>query len=170
MRNKLIILFISAIILAVIGGSVIMFSNSEEPSNLNPTDVYLTNSPEKTDFQESQLKAESPTSDKNAEDNVLKFDLTNYQWGIENFPSDKNVGYVDNANTAIEKAKELWIEKYSMFGGQPYNPLDGVKIIVSYDYERDVWLINGTLPPDIDGVVPQALIQKDGKVLAVWMG
>lgn len=101
---------------------------------------------------------------------VGEFTLTKYQWEIENFPSDKNVGQVNDSNTAIEKAKELWIEKFSTAGGKPYNPINGKKIEVSYDSEKECWHINGTLSSNVDGAVPQALIQKDGEVLAVWMG
>ena len=99
-----------------------------------------------------------------------EFSLANYQWEIETFPSDKNVGRVDDANVAVEKAKELWLDKFSMVNGQPYNPVNGRKIKVSYDSENDCWLINGTLPSNTKGSVPCALIQKDGKVLAIWMG
>ncbi len=101
---------------------------------------------------------------------VGKFDLTNYQWEIETFPSDKNVGQVDDANTAIEKSKEIWLDKYNEVNGQPYNPINGRKIEVSYDSKKECWHINGTLPPDVDGAAPNALIQKEGQVLAVWMG
>lgn len=101
---------------------------------------------------------------------VGEFDLTKYQWEIENFPSDKNVGQVNDSNTAIEKAKELWIERFNTVGGKPYNPINGRKIEVSYDFEKECWHINGTLPSNVDGAVPQGLIQKDGKVLAIWMG
>ena len=100
--------------------------------------------------------------------NVEEFSLSSYQWEIENFPSDKNVGQVDDANTAIEKAQELWLEKYSIVNGQTYNPINGRKIEVSYDSENDCWHINGTLPPKSGGGVPHAIIQRDGKVTAVW--
>ena len=43
---------------------------------------------------------------------VGNFDLSKYQWEIKTFPSDKNVGQVEDKNTATEKAKSLWLEKY----------------------------------------------------------
>ena len=100
---------------------------------------------------------------------VGEFSLSNHQWAIETFPSDKNVGSIDDANTAIEKSKELWIEKYSVVAGQPNNPINGKPIKVYFDEKNDCWYVHGTLPSNINGAVPSALIQKDGKVLAVWM-
>ena len=94
--------------------------------------------------------------------------MTDYQWEIKTFPSDKNVGQVDDVNTAIEKAKELWVDEFSIIIGQPYNPINGRKIEVSYDSEEECWHINGTLPPNTLGGVTHAIIQKDGKVIAVW--
>jgi hypothetical protein len=102
--------------------------------------------------------------------NVPEFNLTDYNWEIEHFSSNKNVGQIDNANIAIEKAKELWLEIYGMINGEPYDPTRGRKINVSFDSENDCWRIYGTLPSNVDGAVPQALIKSDGDVLAVWMG
>ena len=99
---------------------------------------------------------------------IGEFDLANYQWEIETFPSDKNVGEVNDAKIAIEKAKELWIEKFGLINGKPYDPTQGRKVNVSYDAENECWYINGTLPRNWNGGVPHALIQKDGKVLAIW--
>lgn len=96
------------------------------------------------------------------------FSLADYQWPIENFPSDKNVGPIEDANMAIERAKELWIEKYSIVAGRPYNPINGLKIEVAYDTNAECWLMNGTVPPNRLGGVPYAIIHKDGKVIAVW--
>ncbi len=44
---------------------------------------------------------------------VESFSMTNYQWEIQTFSTDQNVGEVNDKNTAIEKSKSLWIEKYS---------------------------------------------------------
>ena len=41
------------------------------------------------------------------------FALSKYQEEIEASPSDRNVGQIDDAETAVAKAKELWLEKYS---------------------------------------------------------
>jgi len=101
---------------------------------------------------------------------IREFDASNYQWEIENFPSEENVGQVDDANTAIEKAKELWIEKYSVVNGQPYDPINGRKCEVYFDHGSDCWLVTITLPSNIKGSTPRAIIKKDGTVIAVWMG
>ena len=100
--------------------------------------------------------------------NIKEFSLADYQWEVETFPSDKNVGQIDNAQTAVEKAKELWIDKFGTINGQPYNPINGRKIEVSYDSEEECWHIYGTLPPNTLGGVPHVIIRKDGKVIAIW--
>jgi hypothetical protein len=102
------------------------------------------------------------------ESEIGQFDLAQYQWEIETFPSDENVGQVNDANTAIEKAKELWIEKFSIIGGQSYNPINGIKIEVSYDSDSDCWHINSTQPSNVLGGVLHAIIRKNGEVVAVW--
>jgi hypothetical protein len=91
---------------------------------------------------------------------VGTFELEDFQWHIENFPSDKNVGAVDDAETAIKIAKELWIEEYSKIRDAP--------IKVFFDKKNDCWYVCGTLPKNMLGGVPHALIQKDGTVIAVW--
>lgn len=101
---------------------------------------------------------------------VKTFDLNDYQCEVEEFQLDINVGEVTNAKIAIEKAKELWIKKYgARNNGEIYDYVRR-KIEVSFDSENECWLINGTLPHRSIGFVPYALIQKDGKVLAVWKG
>ena len=106
--------------------------------------------------------------DSNQPLDIKEFSLLNFQWEIETFPSDKNVGQVDDANTAIEKAKELWIEKFSVIGGKPYDPVDLRKIEVAYDSTEECWHIYGTLPKNTLGGVPHAIIRKNGDVIAVW--
>ena len=106
--------------------------------------------------------------DSNKSYNIKEFSLLNYQWEIETFPSDKNVGQVDDASTAIEKAKELWFEKFSMIGENTYNPINGRKIEVSYDSKEECWHVNGTLQKNTLGGVPHAIIRKNGEGLAIW--
>ena len=101
-------------------------------------------------------------------DDVGDFQLSDYQWAIDSFPYDRNVGSVETSAVAIEKAKELWMERFGEINGKPNNPINGRKIEVSYNAESECWHVNGTLPPRVFGGVPHALIQKDGKVLAVW--
>ena len=99
---------------------------------------------------------------------VKTFALLSYQQEIEAFPSDKNVGQIDDADTAVEKAKELWIDAFSAVGEKPYQPAARGKIEVSYDSDEECWHINGTLKPDTLGGVPHAIIRKNGNVIAVW--
>ena len=91
---------------------------------------------------------------------IKEFTIDEYKWEIENFPSDKNIGKVDNGNTAMEKAKELWLEKYG--------DTDGKKMNIEYDSERGSWHVYGSASPKELGGVPHAIIQRDGKVVAVW--
>lgn len=101
---------------------------------------------------------------------IREFDVAKYQWEIENFSFQKNVGQVNDVNTVIEKAKELWIEKYGTVNGQPYDPIKGRGIEALFDKNNDCWLVKIALLPDTKGSTPHAIIQKDGMVLAVWMG
>ena len=101
---------------------------------------------------------------------VWEFDLEEYQEEIAMFPSDKHVGPVEDASTAIEKAKELWTEKFGPVYGQPYDPLKGRKIEVSFDEEEDCWLITTRYKRrNVKGACPSAIIRTDGTVLVVWM-
>ena len=102
--------------------------------------------------------------------NLKEFDISEYQWEIENFPSTENVGQINDALAAIESAKELWIEKFSTIGGQPYDPINEREIEIFLDRDDDCWLIRVLLPPETLGSTPHAIIQKDGDVVAVWMG
>lgn len=91
------------------------------------------------------------------------FKLTDYSYAIADFPSDKVLGSVDNAQLAKENAEVIWKEIYgeSIKDMRPY--------IVSFDNENQVWLVKGTLQKNWKGGVPYILIQKkDGKVLAIW--
>ena len=99
---------------------------------------------------------------------VEEFDLTNYQWEIEQFSLDKKVGLINDIDTDIERAKELWIETFNLINGNPFNPINGLPNEVFFDKKSDCWYIHGTLPENVDGGVPHALIQRDGTVLAVW--
>lgn len=101
---------------------------------------------------------------------VLEFNLVDYEWEATTFSSEKNVGEVNDAKTAIKKAEGLWIEKFSDINGEPYNPINGRKIEVSFDSKNECWHINGTLASNMLGSVPHALIKKNGNVIAVWMG
>ena len=64
---------------------------------------------------------------------VGTFELTKYQWEIENFPSDKNVGQVNDSDTAIEKAKERFVLLSAL--GEiiiPTEPLYFIRVLQSH--------------------------------------
>ncbi len=131
MKKKFIIVTIVCVVIAILGGIVVLLFSSNKP-------------------------------------NVGQFDLSNYQWAIDKFPLDKNVGKVDNAETAIEKAKEVWIEKFNTINGETYNPINGKPIKVYFDSKNDCWYLHGALPKNWIGGVPGILIKSNGDVLAVW--
>ena len=90
-------------------------------------------------------------------------DQTYYLQAIQDFPSDKYLGEILNAEQAKEKAIKEWLD---LFGNKinnekPYQ--------VFFDEENDVWLVKGTLPKGRKGGVAYILIKKsDGKILAIW--
>ena len=100
---------------------------------------------------------------------VTDYDIANHQRVIKKCPYEGNVGPVPDAETAIARAKELWQETYGVINEKPYDPTRGRPIMVGYDAEHDCWVVNGTLPKNAMGVVPFAIIQGDGIVLAMGM-
>ncbi|MEL7570680.1 MAG: NTF2 fold immunity protein [Eubacteriaceae bacterium] len=94
---------------------------------------------------------------------VGEFTLSDYQYFLDNYPSDKSVKEIDNADEAKIQAEKLWIEifeKKEIKWEKPYN--------VSYDPSNKVWLVYGSLPKNYLGGVAYILIQQNGKVLAIW--
>lgn len=108
---------------------------------------------------------------------VKRFDLIEFQWEIEHYPLDKNVGLVDDENIAIEKAKNLWLEwseKYGLDDGQTYQYINKKFIKrrnfeVAYDSKEKCWHIYGTFQPNTLGGVPHSIIRENGDVMAVWV-
>lgn len=95
--------------------------------------------------------------------NVKGFEFNDYQYYVDNFPSEENVGNIIDAKDAIKKAEKIWIKLYgeSIKKEKPYQ--------VFYDENNGIWLIQGTLRSNMKGGVAKILIQnKTGKVLAVW--
>lgn len=96
---------------------------------------------------------------------VNQFNLENYRWAINEFPSDKKVDQINNVNDAVEAAKKLWAET---FGNDDINFYLNRPIEIYYDMNNECWHICGTLPDDMLGGVPHILIRKTGEVLAIW--
>ena len=91
---------------------------------------------------------------------IETFCLTEYQWEIQTFSTDQNVGEVNEKNVAIEKAKALWLEKYNV-------DIPEKKVKVAYDPKEECWHVYSTLSPNALGGVLHAIIQKSGD-LVVW--
>ncbi len=97
------------------------------------------------------------------EETIGIFRLSDYSDPIERFPSEKILGPINSSQVAKKEAEVVWMEIYgeSIKTKKPYEVL--------FDEANQVWLVQGTLPKNIDGGVPYMLIQKlDGKVLAIW--
>ena len=95
--------------------------------------------------------------------NVKGFEFNDYQYYVDSFPSEENVGNIIDAKDAIKKAEKIWIKLYgeSIKKEKPYQ--------VFYDEDNGIWLIQGTLRSNMKGGVANILIQnKTGKVLAAW--
>ncbi len=99
----------------------------------------------------------------NTSPDVKNFELSNYQYYIDNFTSAENVGSITNSRDAIKKAEKIWVKLYgeSVKKEKPYR--------LFYDEKYETWLIQGTLRSNMKGGVANILIENTtGKVLAVW--
>jgi len=77
--------------------------------------------------------------------------------------SERAVGSIGDADTAMKKAEELWVELYGEYVREmkPY--------IVAHDKKNGVWMVQGGLYPLRLGGRPYVLFREsDGRVLAVW--
>ena len=95
--------------------------------------------------------------------NVKTFELNDYQYYIDCFPFEENVGNVIDAKDVIKKAENVWISLYgeSVKKEKPYQ--------VFYDKKNGVWLVRGSLRSNIKGGVANILIQNEtGNIIAVW--
>lgn len=100
---------------------------------------------------------------KNNSPDVRTFVVSDYQYYIESFPSEENLGSISNAKDAAIKAETIWIKTYGkcVKKEKPYQ--------IFYDAQNEVWLIQGSLRSNMMGGVANILIENDtGKVLAVW--
>jgi len=93
---------------------------------------------------------------------VEPFCLTEYQWEIQTFSADQNVGEVNDKNIAIKTAQWLWSEKYSV-------DISEKKIEVFYDAKEECWHVYGSQSPDMLGGALHAIVRKNGDLIAVWI-
>lgn len=91
-----------------------------------------------------------------------EFDLSDYSYMIETFPSDCILGKIENARDAKLKAKELFQDTFS----------EKDLIILyqaSYDKRTDTWLISSNKIIAKFGGSAYAVIKGfNGEVLALW--
>ena len=102
-------------------------------------------------------------SKQNNSPDVRTFVVSDYQYYIESFPSEENLGSISNAKDAAIRAETIWIKTYGkcVKKEKPYQ--------IFYDAQNEVWLIQGSLRSNMMGGVANILIENDtGKVLAVW--
>ena len=94
---------------------------------------------------------------------VENFKSSDYQYYIDNFSSEENVGSIIDAKDAIKKSEIIWIKLY----GENIKKEKPFKVF--YDAKSEIWLVRGTLRSNMMGGVANILIDNDtGKVLAVW--
>ena len=94
---------------------------------------------------------------------VENFKSSDYQYYIDNFSSEENVGSIIDSKDAIKKSEIIWIKLY----GENIKKEKPFKVF--YDAKSKIWLVQGTLRSNMMGGVANILIDNDtGKVLAVW--
>lgn len=101
-----------------------------------------------------------------------------YNWAIKYYPSNLVISPIVDHTDAAEKGQRLWENELQGYGtpksDDPVNP--GSYVEVFYVPEEGTWVICGTSPdygkpePSWTGILPIAIIQQDGTVLAVgWI-
>lgn len=151
MRCKKTVILLAVIIFLVSGVAAMINFKLNKPSN-----KPLNKPSESTSFNVDEVSLE-----------LGEFELDDYRWELENFPSSLSVGDVPDAKTAWLKAKDIWIEEYA-----PYNPFAHLEEIITvlYDARNECWLVKTKLRSDYLGATPRVILEKNGKVLAVWQG
>lgn len=77
---------------------------------------------------------------------IKTFNAEDYQYYIDNFPSEEILGGVTDSEDIKRKAEELWIELYgeNVKSKKPYH--------VFFDPENEIWMVHGSLPWNKEGV------------------
>lgn len=100
---------------------------------------------------------------KNKFPEIKTFEVSEYQYYIDNFSSEDHLGFISDAKDLLKKVEAIWIEKYGerIKNQKPYQ--------VFYDEVNGIWLVRGTLQSNRMGGVANILVDNDtGNVLAVW--
>ena len=100
---------------------------------------------------------------KNESPEIKTFEVSEYQYYIDNFSSEDNLGFISDSKELLKKVEVIWIKQYGerIKNQKPYQ--------VFYDEANGIWLVHGTLRSNMLGGVANILVDNDtGKVLAVW--
>lgn len=100
---------------------------------------------------------------KNKSPEIKAFEVSEYQYYIDNFSSEDNLGFISDSKELLKKVEVIWIKQYGerIKNQKPYQ--------VFYDEANGIWLVHGTLRSNMLGGVAYILVDNDtGKVLAVW--
>ena len=100
---------------------------------------------------------------KNKSPEIKSFEVSEYQYYIDNFSSEDNLGFISDSKELLKKVEVIWIKQYGerIKNQKPYQ--------VFYDEANGIWLVHGTLRSNMMGGVANILVDNDtGKVLAVW--
>ena len=100
---------------------------------------------------------------KNESPEIKTFEVSEYQYYIDNFSSEDNLGFISDSKELLKKVEVIWIKQYGerIKNQKPYQ--------VFYDEANGIWLVHGTLRSNMMGGVANILVDNDtGKVLAVW--
>lgn len=100
---------------------------------------------------------------KNESPDIKTFEVSEYQYYIDNFSSEENLGFISDTKDLLKKVEVIWVKKYGerIKKEKPYQ--------VFYDEQNGIWLVQGTLPSHMMGGVANILVENGtGKVLAVW--
>lgn len=102
---------------------------------------------------------------KNKSPDIKSFDVNEYQYYINNFSVEDNLGLITDSKDLLKKVEAIWIKTYGRHvkNQKPYK--------IFYDKENSVWLVHGTLQSNISGGVAYILVDNNtGDVLAIWHG
>ena len=100
---------------------------------------------------------------KNKSPEIKSFEVSEYQYYIDNFSSEDNLGFISDSKELLKKVEVIWIKQYGerIKNQKPYQ--------VFYDEANGMWLVHGTLRSNMLGGGANILVDNDtGKVLAVW--
>ena len=99
----------------------------------------------------------------NKSPDINTFSVSEYQYYIDNFPSEENMGKISDSNDLLNKVEAFWINKYGerIKSEKPFQ--------VFYDEKNEIWFVRGTLRSGLLGGVANILVENStGRVLAVW--